>query len=422
MTPNDLYHTASPCVLAALVAGAGALALRHYRALPAALDASAGADTPGGGRLPHVSIIVPARNEERNLPTLLRSLAALDYPSYDVLVVDDASTDATAAIAEDFAARADGRVRVWVLHGSGPEPGWTGKNFACALGASVAMGEWLLFTDADTEHAPHSLRAAMSTAARAGVRAVSFFTRQRCLTFWERLLLPFAYQQYFVGVRPRALMRPGGAALANGHYFLIARDAYDAAGGHAAVAASIIDDVALAGALKRAGYAPLACRGEALVRVRMYDGLRSLAEGFTKNSFSFLRQQRDKGALVVLSTACSAGVAPALMGAALGGGGSLALAGGVAAYVAQVALLAPWVRRFGAPVGYALLAPLAALVFTGIALSSALHTLARRPVRWKGRGYAVVAGGAGGAGAVPEQDTIGRVEPADGMRDRVRYV
>ncbi|MGH2515649.1 MAG: glycosyltransferase [Ktedonobacterales bacterium] len=385
MSLAALYNTASPLALAAVVAGAGALALRHYRALPAVQALTTGSSGSEEETLPRVSIVVPARDEERNLPALLRSLAALDYPSYEVIVVDDASTDATGALAEEEAARTNGLVRV--LHGTGPEPGWTGKNFACALGARAATGEWLLFTDADTEHAPASLRVAVTTAVQSRARAVSLFTRQRCLTFWERLLLPFAYQQYFVGVRPEGLLRPGGPALANGQYFLIARDAYEAAGGHAAVAASIIDDVALAGALKQAGYPPLACQGESLVAVRMYDGLRSLAEGFTKNSFSFLQEQRDKGALVILSTACAAGVAPALIGTALRGSGPVALAGGIAAYVAQVALLAPWVRRFGVGWGYALLAPLAALAFTGIALSSALHTLARRPVRWKGRGY-----------------------------------
>src|SRR6185437_1548320 len=101
---------------------------------------------------------------------------------------------------------------------------------------------WLLFTDADTEHAPLTLRAAVSAALRRRAGALSLFAGQRCFGFWERLLLPFAYQQYFAGVNPRALDTPGSPALANGQYILVARAAYAAAGGHAAVAASIIDD------------------------------------------------------------------------------------------------------------------------------------------------------------------------------------
>ncbi|MGH2485679.1 MAG: hypothetical protein ACRDHE_06680, partial [Ktedonobacterales bacterium] len=232
---------------------------------------------------------------------------------------------------------------------------------------------------------------AIHTARSHHVGALSFFTQQECRSFWERLLLPFAYQQYFSGVRATRLLDPSGPALANGQYFLIARTAYDASGGHRAVRGSLIDDVALATALKRSGYPPLPCRGELLVRVRMYHSLRELVEGFTKNSFQFLREQRASAGVVVLGTACAAGLLPALYGAVLYGG-TPAISLGVAAYVIQVAGLAWWARAFGVPVRYALLAPIAALVFTGIAVSSLLHVAARRPVRWKGRGYPAHAG------------------------------
>jgi chlorobactene glucosyltransferase len=378
-----VYATASLWGLAGIVAATGAASLAHYRALSAlSPSASGAADSTSPARWPRVSIIVPARNEEANLPTLLRSLLAQDYPDFEVLVVDDASTDATGRIAEDFARQSDGRLRM--IAGTGPAPGWTGKNYACHTGAQAATGDWLLFTDADTEHAPEALRLTLRAALAGGAGALSLFTRQRCLTFAERLLLPFAYQQYFVGVRPKTMPQPGQPALANGQYFLISRAAYTASGGHRAVAASIIDDVALAGALKRADYPPLVCRGERLVRVHMYDNFSALAEGFTKNSFQFLREQRTGGALVILSTACAAGVLPTLVGAILSGA-PVGIAGAVAALLFQIALLARWERAFGVPLRYALLAPLAALTFTGIALSSALHVLARRPVRWKGR-------------------------------------
>lgn len=359
-------------------------AFRHYRALPAVAWSPSANAAGRRSDWPRVSIIVPARDEQRNLPRVLDSLLALDYPDYEILVVDDDSRDATPLLAEEYATRSGGRLHV--LRRTGPEPGWTGKNAACWAGANAANGEWLLFTDADTEHAPKALRAAVGAALDADAGALSLFTAQRCLCFWERLLLPFAYQQYFVGVRPRTLACSRGPALANGQYFLISRRAYHASGGHAAVAASIIDDVALATALKRAGFPPLTARGEALVSVRMYDSLAGIAQGFTKNSAQFLREQSAAGLLVVLSTGCAAAIAPALARGIVGRKRTT-VAGAVSAYVVQALGLLPWLRAFGVPRRYALLAPLASLSFTAIALSSAWHTLAHRPVQWKGRGY-----------------------------------
>ncbi len=383
---GQLYSLASPFALAIILVACGALSLAHYRALPELRAAHEDAYVSASDERdwPFVSIIVPARNEAHTLSTLLRSLAALDYPAYEVIVVDDASSDETGAIARQFAAEGGARWRV--IAGKGPEPGWTGKNYACALGARAAVGAWLLFTDADTEHAPGSLRAVVAKARERRVGALTLFPGHRCVTFWERLLLPFAFQQYFAGVRPRALARPEGPALANGQYLLVARPAYDAAGGHAAIRGSIIDDVALAGALKRAAYPSLPCRGETLVRVRMYESLATLAEGFTKNSAQFLRAQGPAAGLVVLGTACAAALSGALIGAAISGS-VVQFVGALLAYCCAAAGLLPWERSFRVPRGYALLAPLAALVFTLIALSSALHVAARRPVRWKGRAY-----------------------------------
>ena len=383
-TVGQVYRTISPWAQALIVAGAGALSLARYRRLPQIQPAPRA--EPPGAEWPLVSIIVPARDEERNLPNLLDSLLAQDYPAFEVIVIDDASTDATGALADAYATRDD---RLRVIHWTGPKPGWTGKSAACWRGASAAHGVWLLFTDADTRHEPGALRAALALAQRAGAQALSLFPRQRCETFWERLLLPFAYQQYFAGAQTGARGRSDGAALANGQYFLISRRAYDAAGGHAAVAASVIEDVALAGALKRAGYVPLVARGEALVSVRMYDSLGALVEGFTKNAASFVRAQRSAGAMVALSSAASAAILPALATAAASRD-TVGVVGALAAWSAQTLALAPWMRDFGTQRRYAALGPLAGLVFTGVALFSFAHTLLRWPVRWKGRAYAPV--------------------------------
>jgi chlorobactene glucosyltransferase len=353
------------------------LSARHYQALP---TIAAPSSRNNRQDVPGVSIIIPARNEALNLPRLLRSLTALNHPDYEVLVVDDGSTDQTAAIARSFA---DSGVRL--VQSAGPPPGWTGKNYACWLGAHQTSKPWLLFTDADTTHAPESLGAALTFALEHRAAALSLFTRQECRGFWERLLLPFAYQQYFLGVRPRQINGPAGPALANGQYFLIRRDAYQAAGGHAASAGTIIDDVALAGRLKAKGFVPLACRGERFVEVRMYTGLGAIAEGFTKNSYAFVREQRATGPLVALSTASAASVLPALLSLLVGKRKRGAVA--LAAYAAQTAGMVFWTRLFGVPLRYALLAPLAAVIFMGIALRSATRTITGQAVTWKGRSY-----------------------------------
>jgi glycosyltransferase involved in cell wall biosynthesis len=264
----------------------GSLSWRHYARLPAlppALDARA--------TWPRVSIVVPARDEEARLPALLRSLATLDYPDYDVIVVDDESGDDTAALA----ARAGARV----VQGTPLPVGWTGKSHACAQGADVADGALLLFTDADTVHEPASLRAAVAYLEREDLGALSLITGQRCETFFERLLLPTAYAMLFAGISPRRVNRPRHISplhisplhtspLANGQYILCRRAAYEQAGGHATVRGSIIEDAALARALSRAGVRYRLCRAESLVSVRMYGGLGELWAGFRKNAARYV--------------------------------------------------------------------------------------------------------------------------------------
>ncbi len=333
------------------------------------------------GRPSCIEPIIPARNEEVNLPRLLNSLVAQDYPLYEVIVVDDASTDGTAAVVRRYGAKG-----VRLLLTNGPPEGWTGKNAACWRGAEASHYPWLLFIDADTELAPLALRSSLHFALEQQVQAISLFARQRCETLWERLLLPFAYQQYFVGVNARHLHAAAGPALANGQYFLISRTAYQQVGGHAANAQSIIDDVALATSLKRVGMIPLACRGEALVAVRMYTGLRAIIAGFGKNSYLFLRKSPLTGIQTAFSTALAASVLPLLLDAwRKRSWGIVGVA--IVAYFAQVCHMQFWLRRFGVSLRYALLAPFSALGFLAIALNSMVRG---RALAWKGRRYRFV--------------------------------
>lgn len=344
----------------------GVLANRNYTALPTLEGFPASLD----GDLGHVSIVVPARDEAARIGPLLQSLAALRYPSYEVTVVDDGSTDGTGTVAARHGA--------CVLRVSGPPPGWTGKAYACQVGADRTRGEWLLFTDADTVHGPGSLRLAVAAATRSGASLVSLLARQECRTFWEKLLLPYAYALYFVGASNAN--RPGGPAIANGQYMLFRRTSYQSLGGHAAVRGSIVEDVSLAKVVRSHGQNVLLLRGEEHLSVRMYGSLRELWEGFSKNAFRFVSSSPRAGLRTVLGTIAFNAALPVAM-RARSGPARLGL------LLAPALGLLSWQRRFGVSRWHALLYPLAGGVFQAIALHSLWRALSGQGAVWKGRRY-----------------------------------
>jgi glycosyltransferase involved in cell wall biosynthesis len=226
---------------------------------------------------PAVSVIVPARNEAQCLSLCLQSLVAQAGLSFEVIVVDDASADRTRQIALSFPGVH--------LVDAGPVPeGWTGKNNAMASGARVAQGEWLLFTDADTVHLPHSLARSVAEAQQRGAALLSYSPEQEVHGIWEKAVMPVIFAELAGAYRPSEVSNPNSsAAAANGQYLLISREAYDAVGGHAAVASSLLEDVALARAVKGSGRTILFRYGGDAVRARMYRSFAQLREGWTKN-------------------------------------------------------------------------------------------------------------------------------------------
>ncbi len=226
---------------------------------------------------PTVSVIVPARNEEACLGACLESLAAQTGVSFEIIVVNDASTDHTREIAQSFPL-------VRVVDANPPPPGWTGKNNAMAAGAKVARGEWLLFTDADTVHLPGSLARAVAEAEQHGAALLSYSPEQEVHGFWEKAVMPVIFAELAATYRPSLVSDPRSpAAAANGQYILITREAYDAIGGHAAVSHSLLEDVALARAVKASGRKIFFRFGGDAVRTRMYRSFAQLCEGWTKN-------------------------------------------------------------------------------------------------------------------------------------------
>ena len=196
---------------------------------------------------PDISVIVPARNEEACLADCLRTLVGQDGPNYEIIVVDDDSTDGTRAIAENFPVR--------VITADALPEGWSGKCNAAWSGAKIAQGQWLLFTDADTKHAPNSIASGLQEAKEAGAGLLSYSPKQEVGSLAERALLPLIFGELATKYPPKEVCDPNSpVAAANGQYLLIRRDVYDAIGGHAAVATAILEDVELAKRAKQAGY------------------------------------------------------------------------------------------------------------------------------------------------------------------------
>ncbi len=319
-----------------------------------------------------VDIIVPARNETLNIERVVRSLLRLHYPAFRVNVIDDQSSD-------DTAAKANYEGVELVRLDSEPPPDWTGKCNACEIGARRSEADWLLFTDADTEHAPDSLACAIAYAESHRLDALSLLLRQECIGFWECVILPLAYQNFF------AVLRPNRPAF-NGQYILIKREVYLQSGGFGAVRGRIMEDVALAELLTGQGRSIALVNGHCVASVRMYRTLPELLRGMTKTTFAAARDRGKVGWL--LGGVTFAGVFVILM--ALFGlimRLDVALLGSLLVWLIVTLGLLPWMRRFGvhpAPL-YALLNPLGIVVLWLIGMVSTLRVLSGAGVRWKDR-------------------------------------
>ena len=233
--------------------------------------------------LPSLSIIVPARNEGYQIEQCVRSLLAQSYPDFEVIVVDDTSTDDTAAIVERIAATDS---RLTLVHGAALPRGWVGKPWAISQGLAHARGSWLLFTDADTVHEPEAAAAAVSCALDRSVNVLSLLTDQEMVSVPERLFLPSILWTIAFGTGPLADVNDPRRenAIFNGQYLLFERSAYESLGGHAAVRGEIAEDLELARLVKTDGRfrsALVTCGS--LVRTRMYRNFSELWNGFVKN-------------------------------------------------------------------------------------------------------------------------------------------
>jgi chlorobactene glucosyltransferase len=333
---------------------------------------------------PRVSILVPARNEERNIERCVRALLAQDYPDLQVLVLDDRSTDQTGAILAEIART---ETRLQVLAGQPLPAGWLGKNWACAQLAEQASGALLYFTDADTVHAPCALRAAVTALEGEDADLLTGLPQQVMRTWGERLIVPIfgwaftCFTPLFLAYR----LKLPSLSIAVGQMMLFRREAYRAVGGHCAVRAGIVEDMALAQQIKAHGYRWRMIDARSLVRCRMYDSGRAAYAGLGKNLFAAFGSRLIPYLFVWIWLAILFLKPPALLALSLLGLASYAHLWLLVCCIGTA--LALWLivyRHLGHPAYLALLYPITLVAVEWVALSSLWLTLTGR-LKWKGR-------------------------------------
>lgn len=344
---------------------------------------------PVSGR--RLSVIIPARNEAGQIERVVRSLLASAYSPLEVIVVDDRSTDDTAATVRRIA---PGDARLKLLEGQELPLGWYGKPWACWQGAQAAQGELLLFTDADTWHAPELAGRAIAMLDREQADLLTVSSKQVILTFWERVVMPQVWVLLGIRYHPELVSRATRPrdVVANGQFMLFTRESYQRIGTHQAVQGEVVEDLALAQRTVRLGARLRFVFAERFMETRMYQNLRQLVEGWSKNLYlggrlSFPDEPfRRAVAPLLLVGAMLFWLLPlviaglGLLGIASGWLGPAAIAVGL-----SVLFWAAISRGMDAPAWYGLLYPLGALMVLFILLRSTAR--GARKVEWRGRIY-----------------------------------
>lgn len=339
---------------------------------------------------PAVTVIIPARNEARNIEACVTSILATPYRRLEVIVVDDQSTDDTAARITRLITLPGNGDRLRLVTGAGKPDGWFGKQWAIVQGVRAARsgkGDLLLFADADTRHTPELIPRAVAVLATERVDLVTVLPRQAMETFWERVVQPHVFFALGLAVgdfrrlnRTRTFWR----GIANGQFILTSRKTYEAVGTHEAVKDTVADDLALAQAYIKARRDIFLVHATPYMTTRMYSSFREIYEGWSKNLASGAPQLMPPIKLIravfpwVMWTPSLTWIVPPVI---------LAFTGGMPWLVTVLLSLAIWgfiTVNEKVPVWYALLYPLGAAVMIAIMLRSAARG---RHIEWKGRTY-----------------------------------
>jgi glycosyltransferase involved in cell wall biosynthesis len=333
---------------------------------------------------PRVSVIVPARDEEDTIAGVLRGLLALDYPNYEVLAVDDRSTDKTGERMDEVAATASAAGRLKVLHIAELPERWLGKTHAMWSAGQQATGDWLLFTDADVFFRPDTLRRALAYAESERTDHLVVFPTLVMKTPGERMMIAFFQTLFAFGHRPWKVSDPKAKDhIGVGAFNLIRRAAYEKVGTYQALRMEVLDDMKLGKVVKNAGLAQRVVFGEGLISIHWAKGAFGVINNFTKNFFAVMSFQgwRTVGgavALLFLNLGPFVGVCFAPGWSRVGYGLALLSMFAIYAGMSLRTKIAPY---------YFLLHPVSTVLFNYALLRSMFVTLRDGGVTWRGTKY-----------------------------------
>jgi glycosyltransferase involved in cell wall biosynthesis len=358
-------------VMQALRAGLGVPTLPHLRDAAPLPDAEC----------PSISVIFAARDEEEKMPRALESMLAQDYPHYEVVAVNDRSSDATGRIIAEAATR---NSHLTPVHIEELPPGWLGKPHALQRGFEKSSGEWLLFTDGDVKFAPDLARRAMRVVKEKGWDHLSLMGTMEMDGFWEKVAVMYFGLAFVLGVEPWNASNPKSKKFMGGGLFqLVRRAAYEASGEHKRLAMEVIDDMKLGKIVKEAGFRSGAGVAMEYISLRWHAGLRNVIRGTTKNFF----------AAVNFSLGMVCGLVAMVLAISVLPFAALFFTTGWAWLFAAVSVVIAVGTESAAatffqmnPI-YGLTQPLGALIYCWMILRSTFITLSKGGVEWRGTFY-----------------------------------
>jgi GT2 family glycosyltransferase len=330
---------------------------------------------------PLISIIFAARDEAEKLPAAIATLLAQDYPRFEVMAVNDRSTDQTPAILQEFARTSR---KLIVTDIASLPPGWLGKPYALVAGFEKSQGDWLVFTDADVHFTPDVLRRAIALAAERQWDHLTLLTSVEMRGFWETAAISYFGLGFIFGNEPWLASNPRSARYVGvGAFQLVRRTAYEKSGGHARLRMDVIEDMKLGKLMKMAGFRSGVAVAQDMVRVRWHSGVHNVIRGVTKNMFAAVHYN-PFFAVAAMMLSVTMSILP-FFGLAFASGWARVFAGIAAG--AAVLIHAAMIWSTDASPLYGLTHPLGALLFCWMIGRSAIATLWRGGVVWRDTFY-----------------------------------
>jgi chlorobactene glucosyltransferase len=336
---------------------------------------------------PFISVLVPARNEERGIRECIDSLCNQVYSSYEVLVLDDGSTDSTPDILKELKEQYPDTLTI--ITGSSLPNEWVGKSHACHQLSMKAKGEYLLFTDADTIHSPYSLLSLIRTSRNYQADLLTAVPNQKMSSFWEHLMIPFMHVLYH-GYLPNSMIysnHDSRFSAANGQVMLFRYDAYQEIDGHKSVKTSLVEDIDIAKKIKQNKSKVVLANAIDVVSCSMYSGFDEVFMGFSKNFYSGLSEKFSIFFFFIFHLFTAYVLPPIIVIFALISGNAELMQWGLLLTILGMFIRLSSTIQFSLPFFHVFLQPLSALFAIVIAGNSFLWSLPNSGRKWKGRTY-----------------------------------